>query len=84
MIRAINIPTRIITIDNKQYIVKKEIDIEKVISENELLKAKHLYGADTLLKSKEHGIYILGLSIDDANIIDENEEADTKLISGSQ
>lgn len=70
---------KLITVGGKDYLVRKQFTFDQIKDEKGLSGIKHLYLADTVLKSKDKGIFILGSEITDAEIIEEEIHA----VSGS-
>lgn len=64
---------KFITVGGKDYIVRKQFKIEDVADEKGLNELKWMYCADTMLKSKERRLIILGSEITDAEIIEETD-----------
>lgn len=71
---------KFITVGGKDYIVRKQFKITDVADEKGLNELKWMYLADTMLKSKDKGVIILGSEITDAEIIEETDNSAPKEI----
>lgn len=74
---------KIMSIGGKDYLVRKQFTSDQVRDEAGLSEIKHLYLADTVLKSKNNNIFILASEIVDAEIVEEEIFDENNAESGS-